>query len=253
MLKLSKNNLRWLAMLFMVLDHFAEIYLKPGIGGSSEILTKLHIEKPLAAILCDVFICLGTFTGTAMIYFLIEGYFYTKDVKKYMKRLLLFGLIAEMPFYLAFKIPVLNMLFALAACLCVIYVHYHIPDSAKKSMMIFGLFIVNCFTDWTMLAVPFTLFLVKAFEPIEGEPGVRLDKSKLKFAWCQCFLLIVLVHGLTVRPFLKALASVSGFILAAVLITRFYDDKAYKPSNKWFFYVFYPLHLLIFWLITKLI
>ncbi|WP_084152896.1 TraX family protein [Oribacterium sp. NK2B42] len=253
MLKLSKNNLRWLAILFMVLDHFAEIFLNPGLEGNSEILTKLHLSQSLAATLYDIFVYLGTFTGTAMIYFLIEGYFYTKDVKKYMKRLLLFGLLGQIPFYLAFRIPVLNMLFALAACLCVIYVHYHIYDSAKRRLMIFGLFIVNCFTDWTMLAVPFTLFLVKAFEPVESGPGFRLDQKRLKFAWCQCFFLILLVDALSESTFLKALASVSGFVLAAVLITRFYDDKVYKPSNKWFFYIFYPLHLMIFWIIFKLI
>ena len=32
--------------------------------------------------------------GPIMIYFLVDGYFYTKDIKKYLKRLLIFGIIS---------------------------------------------------------------------------------------------------------------------------------------------------------------
>ncbi|MBR1857293.1 MAG: hypothetical protein IJ803_09535, partial [Oribacterium sp.] len=68
MFKLNKAQLRWLAMLFMVLDHCAEMFLKPGLEGRSEILTKLQLSRPVAKILCEVFLNLGTFTGIVMIY-----------------------------------------------------------------------------------------------------------------------------------------------------------------------------------------
>ena len=58
-----------------------------------------------------------------------------------MLRLLLFGVISQGPFYLAFGVPALNILFTLAVCLGAIYVHYHVPDSGKKNLMILGLFV----------------------------------------------------------------------------------------------------------------
>jgi len=265
MFKLNKAQLRWLAMLTMVLDHFAEMFLKPGLEGSSEILTKLHLSEPAAEILCNVFISLGTFTGTVMIYFLIEGYFYTKNLKKYMLRLLLFGMISQVPFYLAFGVPALNILFALAVCLGAIYVHYHVPDSGKKNLMILGLFAINCFTDWTIMAVPITLYLSEAFEPVQEKPCFKVKPDRLRLAFIKSFILMLIIHVISLGSFPKGVSTTCGFVLAAVLISRFYDEsKANKTGteeqgyiaktfNKYFFYIFYPLHLVILSGVYKLL
>ena len=278
MFKLNKAQLRWLAMLFMVLDHFAEMFLKPGLEGRSEILTKLQLSQPFAEILFNVFISLGTFTGTVMIYFLIEGYFYTKNLKKYMLRLLLFGVISQGPFYLAFGVPALNILFALAVCLGAIYVHYHVPNSGKKNLMILGLFLVNCFSDWTIMAVPITLFLVEAFEPVPKDQRslqdqiinsghrFKVNQNRLKIAWIKSFLLMLIVFAASTESLFNAAASTGGFIFAAVLLTFYYDDsKPEAPGSeatdgagsffsvlkKYFFYIFYPLHLIILLVIYR--
>ena len=278
MYRLTKGQLRWLAMLFMVLDHFAEMFLKPGLEGRSEILTKLQLSRPAAKILCEVFLSLGTFTGIVMIYFLIEGYFYTKDLKKYLLRLLLFGLISQIPFYMAFRFPDLNMLFTLAVCLCTIYVHYHVPDSGKKNLMILGLFLVNCFSDWTIMAVPITLFLVEAFEPVPKDQRslqdqiinsghrFKVNQNRLKIAWIKSFLLMLIVFAASTESLFNAAASTGGFIFAAVLLTFYYDDsKPEAPGSevtdgagsfflvlkKYFFYIFYPLHLIILLVIYR--
>jgi hypothetical protein len=255
-MKLTKGQLRWLAMLFMVLDHFAEMILKPGLEGRGDILTKLSLSKPLAEILCSVFLSLGTFTGTVMIYFLIEGYFYTKNLRRYMLRLLLFGVISQIPFYMAFRIPALNMLFTLTACLGVIYVHYQVKDSGKKKLMLLGLFAVNCFSDWTLMAVPITMFLLEAFESIETKPGFKVHTDRLKAAWIKSFVLMLGIHIISLKSLLKGASVTCGFILAAILLTWFYDGNNIVSVStthyntisffkKYLFYIFYPLHLII--------
>ncbi|MCR5008172.1 MAG: conjugal transfer protein TraX [Oribacterium sp.] len=287
MFKLDKGQLRWLAMLTMVLDHFAEMFLKPGLEERSEILTNLHLSQPVAEALCSIFISLGTFTGTVMLYFLIEGYFYTKDLKKYMLRLLLFGAISQIPFYMAFRLPALNMLFTLAVCLSAIYVHYNVPDSGKKNLMIIGLFFINCFSDWTIMAVPITLFLCEAFVPvaenqrtlqnqqtvliqhdmqnqqtvngqaIKSAHGFKVNQDRLKISWIKSFVIMLIIHVVSLESFLKGASITIGFVLAAVLLTFVYDGGMSKTSDrptnidtfsyfkKYGFYVFYPLHLVV--------
>lgn len=69
----------------------------------------------------------GYFTAITMCYFLVEGYGYTRSKEKYGKRLLLFALISEIPFCLAFteegtiSFVSMNMLFTLFLCFLILY------------------------------------------------------------------------------------------------------------------------------------
>ena len=250
--KLNKEQIKWLAMVFMTLDHVAEILLTPALNGSSDILAKLQISVHPVEVLRNVFICFGSFTGTAMLYFLIEGYFYTKDIKKYILRLFMFGIISQVPFYIASQVPLLNMLFTLAICLCAIYVNYELPDTWKKYLIIFGLFLLNCFTDWNVKAIPITLFLCKAFIPCPETHSFNIHPLKLKIAWVKSLILLLAIKTSSDIKLIK-IAECCGFILAAIILTWFYDSTKYKVSGKYVFYIFYPAHLAVIWIISKLI
>ena len=67
---MTRDAIKYLAIVAMTLDHVAYIFLET------------------QSLLYRLFLCIGTFTGPVMIYFLIEGYFYTHDVRGYAKRLL---------------------------------------------------------------------------------------------------------------------------------------------------------------------
>lgn len=75
----------------------------------------------------EVMVDVGYFTAITMCYFLVEGYGYTRSKEKYGKRLLLFALISEIPFCLAFteegtiSFVSMNMLFTLFLCFLILY------------------------------------------------------------------------------------------------------------------------------------
>ncbi len=257
---LTKDQLKLIAIIIMLLDHIAVMILTPAIQGNTAILTKLHLSMSVAEMLNDVFLSIGSFTGSVMIFFLIEGYFYTRNIKKYFMRLILFAILSQIPFMMAFDHKILNMCFALATCLTAIYVHFHVISEGKRRWILFLLFVINMFTDWSMLAVPFTLFLLDAFTLRDQYPGYSIDVPALKNAWLKCMGYFIILYIISREPLTKALTHVQGVVLAAICITYYYDNlqpcavdkRSRKPVSffqKYFFYIFYPVHLIILKLI----
>ena len=86
---MSRNAIKYLAMITMFCNHFAYVFLKEG------------------SITQEVMIDIGYFTAITMCYFLVEGYHYTRSVKKYAMRLLVFGIISQLPFSISLVYSIL--------------------------------------------------------------------------------------------------------------------------------------------------
>ena len=72
---MSRKAIKYLAMAAMFCNHFAYIFLKEGSTGQ------------------EVMVDIGYFTAITMCYFIVEGYHYTRSVKNYALRLLVFGIL----------------------------------------------------------------------------------------------------------------------------------------------------------------
>ncbi len=253
---LTKKQLKFIAIIIMLLDHFALIFLSPALNGNTDILNKLHLSLPAATLINGIILSIATFTGTIMIYFVIEGYFYTHNIKKYFMRLILFGFLSQIPYMWAFNLNLLNMCFTLALCLATVYVHFNIHESSKRGWLLLIFLFINIFTDWNMLAIPFTLFLVNAFTLTDHYPGYSVDIFMLKKAWLQCIAVLIIINIISSLPPTRIFMDTTGTIIAAILITYYYNGlhpKSLKGKDsgnasqlqKYFFYVFYPLHIII--------
>lgn len=265
---MTRDAIKYLAIVAMTLDHIAYIFLEP------------------QTLLYRLFLCIGTFTGPVMMSFLIEGYFYTHDVRGYAKRLLLFALLSQLPFSLAIGGFFGNMLFTLLICLGVLYVHDHVSDRGLQKLLYVLLFFASLFTDWNFLSVPLVLFLRPAFHPAaqeqsahdeneamgslrEGdEPAVNamptmghnadlkpatsrfyVDSAEQRRGMLKCVAYFIVVSCLT-KGMLEGLTEVLGMVLGFVCIACFYNGQqaaTHRKFHKYFFYIYYPAHLLVLW------
>lgn len=234
---LTRDAIKYIAMLTMLLNHVGNIFLKTN------------------TLLCELFIAVGYFTAITMIYFLVEGYGYTHSREKYLSRLLIFGLISEIPYCLAFtengviSYTGLNMMFTLALCFSLIWIFDICKNKFVKIFAALLSIILSLLCSWAILAPIYTLLFIWA----------KNSYKKTKIA----FLISIIIFGLMSfiggisnftfsRNILYAVLSMLGMFLAYICIVYFYNGKRvekYREFSKWFFYWFYPVHLLILGLI----
>ena len=163
-IELNRDQIKYIAVFTMLLNHVANIFLQPGTFA------------------CEALKDIGYFTAPVMCWFLVEGYRYTRSVKKYAGRLLIFAVISQLPYYLAFArnhlAPwyTLNMIFTLFLCLCLMIAEEKISDPGKKSLVVLGIIAVSSICDWAILAPLYTLWFYRA-----GEDPKRRKKA---FFYC---------------------------------------------------------------------
>ena len=113
---LNGTQLKAIAFFSMLLDHVNNALLVPILEGKGFLLQVSNLLSILGRIAFPLFI-----------FFLVEGFFKTRNRRKYLLHLFLFGVISEVPFDL-FTSKVLfnpngnNMMFTLTLCLSCIWI-----------------------------------------------------------------------------------------------------------------------------------
>lgn len=232
---LNRDQIKMLAVIAMTFNHIAHVLLAPG------------------TVLFEVFADIGYFTAMTMCFFLLEGYHYTRSKKAYAKRLLIFALVSEVPFLLAMGYFQMNVIFTLFICFLI----FCVMDSGlarwRKNLIVFGLVLTTVICDWALLlAIAAVLFKKHEKAPrgmalsygvvfvlfwLLNIPGYAASAASPLFSG------YAILHG-----FLAALGIAASGVATQVLYNGRKSEK-YVQFNKWFFYIYYPAHLLLLWLI----
>lgn len=167
-------------------------------------------------------------------FLLVEGAMHTSNIRKYKLRLLAFALISEIPFDLAFRGKISwehqNVFFTLFLGVVALDIaqqcKYKLNVILNFAIMILLAELFN--TDYGGKGIIFILCYYLLYE--------RKVVKQLMFALENIFL-----YGVEIQAYAS---------LAAVPML-FYNGKK-GPSLKYFFYAFYPVHLLILYLIIKI-
>ena len=166
-------------------------------------------------------------------------------------RLGLFALISEIPYCLmlteggVLQFSGMNMMFTLLICFGILYSLGNIAAPALKALAVAGLVLLSMISDWALLAPAFTLLFAWA----NGAPR----KTAAAFAISAAlFGLFSFAGGIgrfsTGTNLLYSLRCAAGIVLAGIVIVCFYNGRRAargKTFLKWFFYLFYPVHMLI--------
>ena len=229
---LNRDAIKAIAMATMLLNHIANALLSP--------------QSPWFEPLVNI----GYFTAVTMCYFLVEGYGYTHDRKAYALRLLIFAVIAQIPYQLALGFFQLNMLFTLLACFGIVHVwvSWGADKGPQKVLVVLGLFFASLFMDWTILAPVFTLMFASWRYGDAPACGTRSVLARLFVGDALIFFFLNLPAEWTAQAMLQAAASSLGILAAGAVILLFYNGKRAEHGRtfwKWFFYLFYPAHLAV--------
>ncbi len=180
-------------------------------------------------------------------FLLVEGFTYTKNVKKYLARLGIFALISEIPFDLAFSDGLIrngfllhqNIFFTLFIGLAVIYFMSIIDKKYAKNIFLNNLFdclvvIAGCYAA-NLLAADYRFV------------GVLLITSFYIFRTNKILLtMAVLLVNILSGSKLQVLAVLS------MLFIWLYNGKRGRQGNKYIFYIFYPAHIFLLYLVSLL-
>lgn len=229
---LNRDAIKAIAMATMLLNHIANALLSP--------------QSPWFAPLVNI----GYFTAVTMCYFLVEGYGYTHDRKAYALRLLIFAVIAQIPYQLALGFFQLNMLFTLLVCFGIVHVwvSWGADKGPQKVLAVLGLFFASLFMDWAILAPVFTLMFASWRYGDAPACGTRSVLARLFVGDALIFFFLNLPAEWTAQAMLHTAASTLGILVAGAVILLFYNGKRAQHGRvfwKWFFYLFYPAHLAV--------
>ncbi len=235
---LTSNQLKIIAIAVMFLDHFVVLFL----GHDTPLAMALRIPGRLAApIFC---------------FLIAEGFHHTSNPTQYLKRLLIFAAISHVPYILCFGyfpdpsafaygfFSATSIMWPLSLGLVALLVMKNNKTHVFLRILVLFICCVLAYTaNWNYIAV----LWVFAFGLFYGNKKHQL----LAFSAVGILHLIVTAINFGVYhdtiPHYYQLA-----IFLAIPLLLLYNGKRGRKSKAltWFFYLSYPLHMLILWVLV---
>ena len=218
---LSGTALKWIALILMTVDHFGLIF-----SG----FFPFSVYRFLRIV--------GRISFPIFAYLTAEGYRYTKNRKHYALRMLVFGALIQLGYFIFSQSLDLNI-FCTLALSCLYMALFDAAKADKRKIPLFllaillGVFPCYMLTDFYGLSVSYGL--VGALLPLFAYAGRGKWESLFFFAVGS----IILCLSLVTAP----LGAWQWFCLLALPILALYNGRAGKYRMKYFFYLYYPLHL----------
>ena len=228
--RLNSNHLKLIAIITMTVDHFTDLFY-PGF--------------PIAVLPIAMHL-IGRLTAPIMWFFIAEGYHYTKNIRKYMFRLGLFAVISHFAYCFAFGISIIpfktgifnqtSVMYPLFIAVVVMWIDDLKAEKLNnklKTAIIFVLIWIAFPANWSCIAV-LAIFQINKYRGNLPKQTISMMEWVMVYAIVSFFFVnkaygVVCLGVILVYPFL-----------------RMYNGESGKTKwLKWFFYIYYPAHLLI--------
>lgn len=252
---MNREEIKYIAIIAMTFNHAAHALMTPG------------------TLLFETMENIGYITAMVMAFFLVEGFHYTRSVRKYAVRLLIFAALSQLPYMKSQGYEQLNMLFTVLiglGILCAMQAEaggniersgsntagaVSPAGSIRWKIVCAGLILMSFVCDWGVLFPVTVMYLEKS----------RGDRQRQLRVYLIIAAVFVLLNtstfyqeegALFAASLLRGAFSSIGILAAAVLVLFVYNgqtEQKYRRFHKWFFYIYYPLHLAILWGIKVLL
>ena len=210
----------------------------------------------------DWLTCIGRLTFPIYAFLLVEGYFHTKDLKKYVGRLFLFAIISEIPFNLAMGSSLFfpihqNVLWSFLISMGLIHWNEKMKEKKLWKRILVGIItICIAYVGGILTFVDYYhagILMVLTFYAFRGQKwwcylGQVLCMGYINFEILGGFSYMVNIFDQTYFIERQGLA-----LLALVPIWLYNGKQGYhSKALQYGYYIFYPLHLLILGLLKFL-
>ncbi len=230
---LSQEGLKLIACITMLIDHFGHAIVP-------------YLPVPYMAELYYTCRIIGRIAFPIYCFLLVEGMYYTHNPQKYILRLAVGILLAELPFDILFEggvsLEAQSVMVTLTLGAVMLWCIQKIDQKWLK----------------LLIAVPFAV-LAELVKSNYGGWGIAMIAV---FALCDRFSLqclgMLLVNAMmesAVLPVFGIPVSAQLFAVFAMVPISFYGGEKHTHSKvvQWGFYLFYPVHLLVLWMILLII
>lgn len=220
---LNSYNLKLIAIITMFIDHFAAVLLP----------NDMFIYLILRGI--------GRLAFPIFAFLIVEGFFHSSNIKKYIIRLGIFALISEIPFDLAFynKICYMghqNIFFTLLLALILI----SLLDKIDK-LYSSNLWLRNTYSSLLILFIATISIVMKTDYDFAGIFMIAT------FYYFRGYKIRITMYLFFLQYIILGIFQTIGTL--SMIPISFYNGKKGK-SLKYFFYFFYPVHLIVLYIVN---
>ncbi len=240
-IQITSMTLHILAMLFMLCDHLWATLI-PGN---------------------DWLTCVGRMAFPIFAFLIVEGYFHTSDLKKYVGRLFAFAIISEIPFNLVMGSRIFypihqNVLWTFLIAIGLIYINERAKQTGKIWLRIFATVgsIVLAFVLGLVTFVDYNfagIYMVLVFYFLRGRKWWNFLGQLILLAYINIEMLSGLAYEIHLFGNTYFLVR-QGFALLALIPIWLYrgEQGPYNKTLKYTYYLFYSVHLLAIALIRMI-
>lgn len=246
---ISGSTIKMIAIITMLIDHvaaavFDRVLISQGLWeaySSVETARQFMQEHIVLYTLDSIMRMIGRVSFPIFCFLLIEGFLHTHNLKKYIGRMLLFAVASEIPFDLAFKGKTCdweyqNVFLTLVIGLLVL-TGFQLVRKKEEIHRVVSVILHGMILAAGMGAASLIKSDYGAYGVLTVAVMYLLRKNRIWELLAGCTILTVM-----------SFSELTSFIV--ILPVHFYNGK--KGWNmKYFFYFFYPVHLLILYLICK--
>lgn len=247
--RVTSAVLKIVALVTMTLDHAGHVFIIPLMYGSHPVPWLYFALRTVGRVAFPLYA-----------FMLSEGCRHTKNIQKYLLRMAVFAAVSEIPFNLACNKTLSypegqNVFFTLFLGLCACYVVRLLEENGKSflwSIPVTALLCASAFVLSTDYAWYGVLFVWLCCVTNKTKPAVRFCILAVGL------LLIAKPWEIFLHPGVQGYVTNSlrqffGSLVAVPLILAYNGQKGKLRMHKYFFYAYYPAHLLLLWLLLQLL